>query len=35
MRLDPASGVKLDEGLSLAECYELCRQIQKAHSRTY
>ena len=35
MRLDPASGVKLDEGLSLAESYELCRQIQKAHSRTY
>jgi phytoene synthase len=35
VRLDPASGVKLDEGLSLAESYELCRQIQKAHSRTY
>ena len=35
MRLDPASGVKLDEGLSLAESYELCRKIQKAHSRTY
>ena len=35
MRLDPASGVKLDEGLSLAESYELCRQIQKTHSRTY
>ena len=35
MRLDPASGVKLDGGLSLAESYELCRQVQKAHSRTY
>ncbi|MEJ7840139.1 MAG: phytoene/squalene synthase family protein [Rubrobacter sp.] len=35
MRLDPASGVKLDDGLSLAESYELCRLIQKAHSRTY
>ncbi len=35
MRLDPASGVKLDGGLSLAESYELCRLIQKAHSRTY
>lgn len=35
MRLDPASGVKLDPGLSLEESYELCRKIQKAHSRTY
>ncbi len=35
MRLDPASGVKLDGGLSLAESYELCRLVQKAHSRTY
>ncbi len=35
MRLDPASGKKLAGGLSLAESYELCRQIQKAHSRTY
>jgi phytoene synthase len=35
MRLDPASGRKLDGGLSLAESYELCRQVQKAHSRTY
>ena len=35
MRLDPASGVKLDGGLSLAESYELCRRVQKAHSRTY
>jgi 15-cis-phytoene synthase len=35
VRLDPAGGKKLDGGLSLAESYELCRQIQKAHSRTY
>jgi phytoene synthase len=35
VRLDPASGKKLDGGLSLAESYELCRQVQKAHSRTY
>jgi len=35
VRLDPASGKKLDGGLSLAEAYELCRKVQKAHSRTY
>ena len=35
MRLDPAGGTKLDGGLSLAEAYELCRRVQKAHSRTY
>ncbi|HSK99021.1 MAG TPA: squalene/phytoene synthase family protein, partial [Rubrobacteraceae bacterium] len=35
MKLDPAGGKKLDESLSLAESYELCRKIQKAHSRTY
>lgn len=35
MRLDPAAGVELDGGLSLAESYELCRRVQKAHSRTY
>lgn len=36
MRLDPAhEGPLVDEGLSLAECYELCRRSQKAHSRTY
>ena len=35
MKLDPASGVALDPGLSLAESYELCRRVQKAHSRTY
>ncbi len=35
MRLDPAGGKKLDGGLSLAEAYELCRRVQKAHSRTY
>ena len=35
MRLDPAGGKKLDGGLSLDEAYELCRKVQKAHSRTY
>ena len=35
MRLDPAGGMKLDGGLTLAESYELCRRVQKAHSRTY
>jgi 15-cis-phytoene synthase len=35
LRLDPASGVELDGGLSLAESYELCRRVQMAHSRTY
>jgi 15-cis-phytoene synthase len=35
MKLDPAGGKKLDSSLSLAESYELCRKIQKAHSRTY
>ena len=35
MRLDPAGGEKLDSGLSLAESYELCRRVQRSHSRTY
>jgi len=35
VRLDPAGGKKLDGGLSLSEAYELCRKVQKAHSRTY
>ena len=35
MRLDPAGGKKLDGGLTLAESYDLCRRVQKAHSRTY
>jgi phytoene synthase len=35
VRLDPAGGAKLDAGLSLEESYELCRRVQKAHSRTY
>src|SRR3712207_9345088 len=35
MRLDPAGGKKLDGGLSLAESYELCRKVQRSHSRTY
>ncbi|MBA2713117.1 MAG: squalene/phytoene synthase family protein, partial [Rubrobacteraceae bacterium] len=33
--MDPAGGKKLDGGLSLAESYDLCRRVQKAHSRTY
>ena len=35
MRLDPAGGTKLDGGLSLAESYELCRRVQRSHSKTY
>ena len=36
MRLDPAKYGPLEgAGLSLAGCYELCRRIHKAHSRTY
>ncbi len=35
MRLDPAGGKKLDGGLSVAESYELCRRVQRSHSRTY
>ena len=35
MRLDPAGGKKLDSGLSVAESYELCRRVQRSHSRTY
>lgn len=35
MRLDPAAGQRLDHKLSLAESYELCRRVQRAHSRTY
>jgi phytoene synthase len=35
LRLDPAGGKKLDGGLSLAESYDLCRRVQKAHSKTY
>lgn len=35
MRLDPAGGQALDRGLSLAQSYELCRRVQRAHSRTY
>ena len=33
--MDPAGGKKLDGGLSLAESYELCRRVQRSHSRTY
>jgi phytoene synthase len=35
VRLDPAHGKQLDGGLSLAESYELCRRVQRSHSRTY
>ena len=36
MRLDPARKRPLGgEGLDLAGCYKLCRQVEKAHSRTY
>jgi 15-cis-phytoene synthase len=35
VRLDPAGGGRLDAGLSLAASYELCRRVQRAHSRTY
>lgn len=35
MRLDPAAGQTLDGRLTLAGCYELCRRVQRSHSRTY
>ncbi len=35
MRLDPASGKKFDGGLSLAESYDVCRRVQRSHSKTY
>lgn len=35
MRLDPAGGQTLRDTLTLPESYELCRQVQRAHSRTY
>lgn len=36
MRLDPVGeGPLVGEGLDLAGCYELCRRVQKGHSRTY
>ncbi len=36
MRLDPVGeGPLLRTDLSLPECYELCRRVQKEHSRTY
>jgi len=35
MRLDPAGSQMLDGGLTLPESYELCRQVQRTHSRTY
>ncbi len=35
MRLNPTENGLRDAGLTLAECYELCRDIQKGHSKTY
>jgi phytoene synthase len=36
VRLDPVGeGPLVGGNLSLAECYDLCRRVQKAHSRTY
>ena len=35
MRLDPAGGTKLDGRALARRDYELCRRVQKAHSRTY
>lgn len=36
MRLDPArTGSPVGDGLDLAGCYELCRSVEKEHSRTY
>jgi phytoene synthase len=36
VRLDPVGeGPLVGEGLDLTGCYELCRQVQKGHSRTY
>jgi phytoene synthase len=36
VRLDPAGkGPLTGEDLDLAGCYELCRRVQKVHSRTY
>ena len=36
MRLDPARKKPLGDGvMDLLGCYELCQQVEKAHSRTY
>ena len=35
MRLSSASARTREGGLSLAQSYELCRQVQKSHSKTY
>ncbi len=36
MRLDPVGkGPLVGERLALPECYELCRSVEKAHSKTY
>lgn len=35
MRLDPAGGQTLGRALTLPQSYELCRRVQRSHSRTY
>ncbi len=36
MRLDPAgAGPLVGKDLTLADCYDLCHQVQRSHSRTY
>ena len=35
MRLNPTENALRDTGLTTDECYELCRRVQKAHSKTY
>jgi 15-cis-phytoene synthase len=35
VRLNPAGGMKLDGEISLAQSYDLCRRVQRSHSRTY
>jgi 15-cis-phytoene synthase len=35
VRVNPAGGKKLDGEISLAQSYDLCRRVQRSHSRTY
>ncbi|MGF1473731.1 MAG: phytoene/squalene synthase family protein [Rubrobacteraceae bacterium] len=35
MRLDPAGGQTLEDGLTLPQSYDFCRWVQKSHSKTY
>ena len=35
VRPGPAGGFKLDYRLTLAESYDLCRRVQRSHSKTY